>query len=94
MFQFWRDASPQARRALAAASIGWMLDAFDVLIYALVLTAIRKDLQIGANVAGGADGACFPESRTREVRYLRDLDAAADGEVKEIVGRVHRIMAS
>ena len=48
----------------------------------------------GANVAGGARDACFPESRTREVRYLRDLDAAADGEVKEIVGRVHRIMAS
>jgi hypothetical protein len=50
--------------------------------------------EYGANVASGFRDARFPESRTPEVRYLRDLDAMVDGEVKEILGRVHRIIMS
>jgi MFS family permease len=53
MFQFWRDADPAARRALVAASLGWMLDAFDVMLYALVLRAVMADLEMTASVAGG-----------------------------------------
>ena len=52
-FQFWRDADPAARRALVAASLGWMLDAFDVMLYALVLSAVMADLKMTAPVAGG-----------------------------------------
>jgi hypothetical protein len=37
LFDWWREATPNARRALIAASLGWMLDAMDVLLYALVL---------------------------------------------------------
>jgi MFS family permease len=50
---FWFEASPEARRALIAASLGWMLDAFDVMLYALVLTSVRADLGLTADVAGG-----------------------------------------
>jgi MFS family permease len=50
---FWREASPTARRSLVAASLGWMLDAFDVMLYALVLTSLREDLRIDASTAGG-----------------------------------------
>ena len=53
MFLFWREADPTARRALVAASLGWMLDAFDVMLYALVLTSLRADLGIDARTAGG-----------------------------------------
>ena len=53
MFRFWRDADAAARQALVAASIGWMLDAFDVMLYALVLKAVRADLGIDGTVAGG-----------------------------------------
>jgi MFS family permease len=53
MFQFWRDADRTARRALLAASLGWMLDAFDVMLYALVLKSVRADLGLSADVAGG-----------------------------------------
>jgi MFS family permease len=53
MFSFWFEADRQARRALVAASIGWMLDAFDVMLYALVLKAVRADLHLSADVAGG-----------------------------------------
>jgi MFS family permease len=52
MFSFWRDADPVARRALVAASLGWMLDAFDVMLYALVLNAVRADLSLTGEMAG------------------------------------------
>jgi MFS family permease len=53
MFEFWRSADRTARRSLVAASLGWMLDAFDVMLYALVLTSLREDLRIDASTAGG-----------------------------------------
>ena len=53
MFAFWREADATAKRALLAASLGWMLDAFDVMLYALVLSAVRADLSLSREVAGG-----------------------------------------
>jgi MFS family permease len=50
---FWREADATARRALIAASLGWMLDAFDVMLYALVLSSVRADLNLSAEIAGG-----------------------------------------
>jgi MFS family permease len=41
---FWEEASPDARKALWAASMGWLLDAFDVMLYALILTSVIADL--------------------------------------------------
>ena len=51
-FAWWHEATPVARRALAAASLGWMLDSFDVMLYALVLTALRADLEMSRATAG------------------------------------------
>jgi len=48
---FWSEASQDARRALVAASLGWLLDAFDVMLYALVLTSVATDL--GFSLAAG-----------------------------------------
>lgn len=50
---FWREASAEARRALVAAALGWLLDAFDVMLYALILTAVIADLGMD-RAAGGA----------------------------------------
>lgn len=52
MFGFWRAASPDARRALLAAAMGWMLDAFDVMLYALVLASLMADLGVDKPTAG------------------------------------------
>ena len=49
---WWRQATPEARRALAAASFGWMLDSFDVMLYALVLASLILDLGISKQTAG------------------------------------------
>ena len=52
LFGWWQEAPPAAHRALWAAALGWMLDAFDVMLYALVLTAVMADLQLTKPVAG------------------------------------------
>jgi MFS family permease len=49
---FVRDASSEQRRSLLAAGMGWMLDAFDVMLYSLVVTHIMRDLHIGKQGAG------------------------------------------
>src|SRR5260370_5061088 len=40
------------RRTLIAAALGWMLDAFDVMLYALVLVHIMGDLGMSKATAG------------------------------------------
>src|SRR5688572_28832831 len=52
MLGFWREAPPEARRALIAAGLGWMLDSFDVMLYALVLAALIRDLGMSTATAG------------------------------------------
>ncbi len=49
---WWRAAAPDAKRALVAASLGWMLDSFDVMLYALVLASLMSDLGMTAPTAG------------------------------------------
>ena len=49
---FWADAPPEARRALVAAGLGWMLDSFDVMLYALVLAALISELGMSTGTAG------------------------------------------
>lgn len=49
---WWRESTPRARRALLAASLGWMLDSFDVMLYSLVLASLMKDLGMDKATAG------------------------------------------
>src|ERR687897_2939670 len=52
MFGFWHSAPPEARRALIAASLGWLLDAFDVMLYALVLASLMTDMGMDRATGG------------------------------------------
>lgn len=52
MFTWWNEASPQARKALLAGGLGWMLDAFDVTLFAMALPAIRQELGLAASAGG------------------------------------------
>ena len=52
LFGWWRAGTPEGRRALVAAGLGWMLDAFDVMLYALVLASLIPALGISKEVAG------------------------------------------
>ncbi len=49
----WLLQSPaSAKKALLAASLGWMLDSFDVMLYSLVLASIIVDLHLTKSTAG------------------------------------------
>ena len=53
-FDWWHEADRPARRAFFAASLGWMLDSFDVMLYAMVLASLIEDptLQLSLSTAG------------------------------------------
>jgi MFS family permease len=82
---WWRQGTPEGRRAVIAAGLGWMLDAFDVTLFALVLPALRKDLDLSP-AAGGALGS------------IALLAAAAGGVgfgwVSDRFGRTRALMSS
>jgi len=50
--QLLRQATPGQRRTLLAAALGWMLDAFDAMLYALVLAHIMRDFGMSKATAG------------------------------------------
>jgi MFS family permease len=52
LFGWVFEGTPAARRSLLAASLGWMLDGFDIMLYALVVSALLRDLSISTGVAG------------------------------------------
>jgi len=49
---WFRKSPPSARRALLASCFGWMLDSFDVMLYALVLAHLMSDLSMSKTTAG------------------------------------------
>src|SRR5215831_1998330 len=53
---WWREADAGARRALVAAMLAWMLDAFDVMLFSLVLPALSADLHL-SKAEGGLLGS-------------------------------------
>ena len=52
LFAWWGEGTPAARRSLIAAGLGWALDAFDVMLYALVLASVIGDLHLTKQEAG------------------------------------------
>ena len=48
----WSGASSAQRNTVWAAGLGWMLDAFDVLLYSLVLTRLMTDFGMSKATAG------------------------------------------
>lgn len=52
LFGWYRQTPSQAKRALLASCFGWMLDSFDVMLYALVLTHLMRALAMSKPAAG------------------------------------------
>lgn len=48
----WAETTPVQRSTLLAAALGWMLDAFDVLLYSLVLTTLMRQFGMTKATAG------------------------------------------
>ncbi len=52
LFSWWREGTDAGRKALIAASMGWALDAFDVMLFSLTLASVIKDLGLTKTQAG------------------------------------------
>jgi MFS family permease len=84
-FAWPRDVTPAERKSLIAGSLGWMLDAMDVMLYAFVLTNLI--LEFGMN--------------TRTAGFLSSLTLIASaiggfllGILADRIGRTRALMAS
>src|SRR5947207_10071422 len=87
VFGWWIDADLRARRAFIAAALGWMLDSFDVMLYAIVLAALVEDpvLHLSTSAAGALGSVTL-------------LSAAAGGMtfgvIADRIGRKRALMAA
>ena len=52
LFSWWNEADSRSRRALIAASLGWMLDAFDVMLYSMVIANLMVAFRMDKDTAG------------------------------------------
>ena len=52
LFAWMKGAPPASRRALTAASLGWMLDAFDIMLFTFVVEYMMTDLGMTKGTAG------------------------------------------
>ena len=52
LFGWWRAGSPEARRSLVAAALGWALDSFDVTLFAMVLPTLLTALALTKAMGG------------------------------------------
>jgi MFS family permease len=79
------SASSAQRRTLVAASLGWMLDAFDAMLYALVLAHVMRDLGMSKGTAGLLNSLTLLASGMGGVLF---------GFIADHVGRKRALMAS
>jgi MFS family permease len=49
---WYKTVTPAQRRSLTAASLGWMLDSMDVMLYSMVLAYLMRDLEMSKSTAG------------------------------------------
>src|SRR5271170_5718586 len=83
--QLLRQATPGQRRTLLAAALGWALDAFDAMLYALVLTLLMRDLGMSKTTAGLLGTLTLLASGIGGVLF---------GFVADRIGRKQALMAS
>jgi len=80
-----RMATPAQRRTLTAAALGWALDAFDVMLYAMVITQIMRDLGISKAAAGWLNTGTLLASGLGGILF---------GFIADRIGRTRALMLS
>jgi len=83
--QLIRQATPGQRRTLLAAAMGWALDAFDAMLYSLVLALLMRDLGMSKTIAGTLGTLTLLASGIGGILF---------GFLADRIGRKHALMAS
>ena len=82
---FYRESTPEQRRSLLAASLGWMLDSMDVQLYALILLDVMQSLDIDKGTGGLLASFTLLSSAAGGVLF---------GILADRIGRTRALMAS
>ncbi len=80
-----REATAIQRRTLLAASLGWMLDSMDILLYSMVLTHMMQDLGMPEATAGLMASLTLISSAVGGILF---------GILADRIGRSRSLMAS
>ena len=83
--QLIRQATPGQRCTLLAAAMGWALDAFDAMLYSLVLALLMRDLGMSKTLAGSLGTLTLLASGVGGVLF---------GFLADRIGRKQALMAS
>jgi len=84
-FDWLRNSSSPERTSLVAGGLGWMLDAMDVSLYALVLAALVSSLGMDTKTAGSLSSLTLIASAIGGFLF---------GVLADRIGRVRALMAS
>lgn len=82
---WWREASPQAWKALVAGGAGWMLDAMDVAMYFFALRSIQAEFKLTDAQSGALGSAALVSAAVGGVLF---------GYLADRFGRVRMLMVS
>jgi MFS family permease len=84
-FQLVRQATPGQRRTLLAAALGWALDAFDAMLFSLVLAQLMRDLAMSKTTAGSLGTLTL---------FASGIGGMLFGFLADRIGRKRALMAS
>lgn len=84
-FQRPRDTSPAERKSLIAGSLGWMLDAMDVMLYSFVLAYLIREFNMSTSTAGLLNSLTLGASA---------IGGFCFGILADRIGRTRALMAS
>src|SRR5258708_1329436 len=85
LFGWWKEGTLEGRRALIAASLGWALDAFDVMLFSLTLASVIADLGLTKAQAGALGSITLLGGAAGGLLF---------GHVADRYGRTRALMAS
>jgi MFS family permease len=80
------EASREQKRAMLAASLGWMLDSMDVMLYALVLGPVQRELHLSAATSGAMMSATLVSAAAGGLAFGWLADRA--GRVRALSGSI------
>src|SRR6476661_2121979 len=84
-FAWPRDVTPPERKSLIAGSLGWMLDAMDVMLYSFVLTNLILEFGMNTRTAGLLSSLTLVASAIGGFLF---------GMLADRIGRIRALMAS
>ncbi len=84
-FAWYKETTPGQKKALLSASMGWMLDSMDIMIYTMILAHLMKDFELSKATGGLLNSLTLLASAVGGIIF---------GMIADRIGRVKALMGS